>query len=139
MNDYFYNLAKVASTTAWNKKGLYNIDGRWIYCQWQHESENFQSDLAKSNHNLGGVTQEEPNDTPQPDGNFYYMNFDSFEDYADYFGRYLGYYVENGIDQATTLRQYITALKDGKYFGDDLETYLADCEAIYNENFEKGN
>ena len=132
---YFYNIAKLASTTAWNKKGLYNIDGRWLFCQFLHESEHFTSELAINYYNIGGLSQTEENDAPQPDGNGYYMKFNSYEDYADYFGRYLGYYVENGIDNATTLEEYIVALHDGGYFGDSLENYLSDCQDLYNEYF----
>ena len=134
MNEYFYGLAQQAANAS-ARKGLDNIDPRWIYVQWEHETGGFTSDLQASNHNLGGLTQSEPNDTPQPDGNCYYMNFDTFEGYADYFGRYLRYYKENGIAEAQTLTDYIIALKSGGYFGDSLENYLSDCQQIYTENF----
>lgn len=137
MNDYFYGLSKVAVQAA-TEKGLTNIDHNWIYSQWVHESDNFTSELAVDNHNLGGVTQSEPNDTPQPDGGNYYINFASYEDYATYFGHYLHGFIDGGVDKATTLEEYITALKNspsGEYFGDSLENYLSDCQRIYNENF----
>lgn len=137
MNDYFYGLAQRASQAAADK-GVTNIDPRWIYSQWIHESDNFTSALAIDNHNLGGVTQSEPNDTPQPDGGNYYINFASYEDYADYFGHYLYGFIDGGVDKATTLEEYITALKNspsGEYFGDSLENYLSDTQRIYNENF----
>lgn len=136
MNDYFYNLATVASQIA-TEYDL-QIDPRWIYCQWVHESSDFTSDLAVSNHNLGGLTQVSYNDTPQPDGDFYYINFPTYEDYARYFGNYLHYFIDGGLDTATTLEEYITALKNspsGAYFGDSLENYISNCERIYNETF----
>lgn len=139
INQYFYDLA-IRATKAAADKGLTNIDPNWIYAQWVHESTNFTSELAVDNHNLGGVTQSDPNDTPQPDGGCYYINFDSYESYADYFGHYLHGFVDGGVDQATTLGEYITALKlspSGEYFGDDLDTYLADCQRIYDGLFQQ--
>jgi hypothetical protein len=137
MNQYFYDLAQQAVESA-KIKDINNIDQRWIYSQWVHESDNFTSALAIDNHNLGGVTQSEPNDTPQPDGSCYYINFTTYEDYATYFGKYLHGFIDSEVDQATTLEEYITALKNspsGEYFGDSLENYLTDCKRIYNENF----
>lgn len=141
MNHYFYSLAHRAAQAAADEE-ITKIDPRWIYAQWVHESNNFTSQLAAENHNLGGLTQEEANDSPQPDGSCYYINFVSYEDYADYFGHYLRYFVDGGIDQATNLTEYITALKNspsGAYFGDSLENYLSDCQEIYAENFPEQN
>lgn len=95
----------------------------------------FKSDLAISNNNFGGLTQEEPNDTPQPDGTCYYMAFSSPEAYAQYFGKYLHYYREDGIYNSENIDDYITALKKGGYFGDSLERYLTNVKRIYEENF----
>ena len=130
INEYFYELAKVSAEIAGEP-----IKPEWIYSQWSHESGNFNSELADGYHNLGGLTQEEPNDTPQPDGSFYYMQFDSYEDYADYFGRYLRLYREDGLYDSTCIDDYVVALKNGKYFGDSLDDYLADCKRILEENF----
>lgn len=137
INDYFYNLAQSAVESA-ASKGITNIDPKWVYSQWVHESDNFTSQLALENRNLGGLTQTTPNDSPQPDGSFWYIIFDSYEDYADYFGKYLRYFTDSGIDQATTMIEYIEALKNspsGAYFGDSLENYIAGCEYRYNEAF----
>ena len=134
MNKYFYDLAERAATVA-AERGLM-VDPKWIYCQWAHETGGFDSDLANEYHNLGGLTQIQENDTPQPDGLCYYMQFDSFESYADYFGKYLTYYQENGIYDAQTLEDYIVSLKNGGYFGDNLSNYLSDCQRIYGECFE---
>lgn len=137
MNEYFYSLAQRATQVA-TDNGLSNIDARWIYSQWTHETEEYTSDMCVDYKNLGGLTQLTPNDTPQPDGAYWYMQFETYEDYADYFGKYLRGFIDGGIDQATTLEEYVTALKNspsGAYFGDSLENYLSNCERIYNENF----
>lgn len=113
------------------------IPAEWVYSQWTHESANFTSDLAKECFNFGGLTQEEDNGNKQPDGSFYYMVFDTPEDYADYFGRYITKYFPTAA-RADSLEAYIVALKFGEeyaYFGDDLENYLEDTKRIYNENF----
>lgn len=133
MNEYFYALAERATAAA-AEYGL-NIDPRWIYAQWYHETGGFTSDMCVDYHNLGGLTQASPNDTPQPDGDYYYMQFESFEDYADYFGRYLRYYKDNGIAEAQSLDEYIVALKDGGYFGDSLDNYLSSTKSIFEETF----
>ena len=137
MNNYFYELAKRAAQVA-AERGL-TLDPRFIYCQWSHETGDFSSELANEYYNLGGLTQIQKNDAPQPDGSCYYMQFGSYEDYADYFGKYLTYYEENGIYEADTLEKYITALKNGGYFGDSLENYLIDCQKIYEEDFSEQN
>lgn len=137
MNEYFYDLAKQAALAAANA-GLLNLDPRWIYAQWCHETAGFTSAMCVDYKNLGGLTQVAPNDTPQPDGDYYYMQFDTYEEYAAYFGRYLKGFIDGGIDQASTLEEYITALKDspsGAYFGDSLENYLTNCQQIYEECF----
>lgn len=138
VNEYFWGIAQLAAKSAANNKGLTNIRPEFLYSQFYHETGGFTSELQASNHNLGGLTQEEPNSTPQPDGRNYYMNFDSFEDYADYLGRYLAGFVDGGIDKATTLKEYVTALKNspsGAYFGDSLENYLEGCQAVWDDCF----
>ena len=129
LNSYFYGVAQQAADAA-AEKGVGNVDAKWIYAQWHHETGGFTSELQASNHNLGGLTQSEPNDTPQPDGNCYYMDFNSFEDYGTYFGHYLKYYIENGIASATCLKEYIKALNEGGYFGDSFDNYYTDCQYI---------
>jgi hypothetical protein len=136
MNDYFYELAKKSAEIANHVgNGDDNIKAEWVYSQWSHETADFTSELMESNHNLGGLCQEEPNDTPQPDGNQYYINFPSYEAYASYFGHYLRYYREDGIYEAQSLEDYVAALHHGEYFGDTLENYLAGCQRVYNEEF----
>ena len=137
INQYFYDLA-IRSANVAHDRGMTNIDPNWIYAQWVHESTDFTSELATDNHNLGGVTQTKPNDTPQPDGKQFYINFNSYEAYADYFGKYLHGFIDGGVDVATTLTEYVTALKNspsGEYFGDSLDNYLTDCQRIYDGLF----
>jgi len=82
------------------------------------------------------LTQTEPNELPQPDGEFYYRKFDTAEDYAEYFGKYLRYYEEDGIYDAQNIDEYVAALKHGQYFGDSYENYVANCKRIMrNEEF----
>ena len=135
MNDYFYGLAVQAANIANSYVENGHIDPKWIYCQWVHETDDFTSDLCIDYKNLGGLTQTTPNDTPQPDGSFWYMQFDSYEDYAEYFGKYLHYYEEDGIYDTNTLEEYAAALKNGGYFGDTLENYIAGCTTAYEESF----
>jgi hypothetical protein len=126
VNEYYWNLAQRSGKLA-------NINPRFIYCQWVHETGNFTSELCTKYHNLGGLTQTEPNDLPQPDGSLWYMEFANAEMYAEYFGRYLRYYEENGIYNATTIMQYAQALKNGGYFGDSVENYVSGMESAYAE------
>jgi hypothetical protein len=137
MNDYFYSIAEQAAQAA-IEKGITNIDPKWLYSQFAHESDSFTSRLTVENYNIGGLTSSDVNDSPQPDGSYWYINFNSFEDYGNYFGHYLRYFVDSGVDQATTMIEYITALKNspsGAYFGDSLENYIAGCEYQYNQAF----
>lgn len=137
INEYFYNIAKQATEYA-KDKDINNLDPRWLYSQFCHESNGFTSQLTIENHNIGGVCQTEPNDSPQPDGLQYYINFPSFEDYARYFGHYLNGFKDSGVDQATTMIEYITSLKEspsGAYFGDSLSNYISGCEYRYSEAF----
>ena len=100
-----------------------------------HETNGFTSSLCVEYNNLGGVTQTSVNNTPQPDGQYYYMQFESVEEYAEYFGRYLRLYEENGIYEAFSIEDYAAALKDGGYFGDTLENYVAGMTRAYNDAF----
>ena len=131
------------------------VPAEWIYAQWAHESTNvtpgdpdqgkpFCSDLAREQNNFGGLTQVEENDTPQPDGRFYYMKFASPEEYADYFGRYIKKYFPTAA-AAQTLADYARALKhetdpdtgeEYAYYGDSEENYLAGTLEAYKEAFD---
>lgn len=125
-NDYYWRLAQRSAELA-------GIPAEWIYSQWVHETGNFTSELCLNYNNLGGITQLEKNNLPQPDGNYFYMEFSTAEDYADYFGYYLTLYREDGIYEATDILSYAEALKSGGYFGDSVENYVAGMIAAHNE------
>lgn len=129
INDYYWGLAQRSAFIS-------GLPAEWIYSQWVHETGNFSSDLCTQYNNLGGLTQTEENDTPQPDGANYYMQFATLEDYADYFGRYLKLYDEDGIYEANDIPAYAAALRHGGYFGDTVENYIAGMTAAYQEAFE---
>ena len=135
INELYLEAAKESARIA--NEGYDNnpIDYKILYSQWSHETNGFTSDLCEEYNNLGGVTQTSVNNTPQPDGTCYYMQFESVEEYAEYFGRYLRLYEENGIYDATDIESYAAALKDGGYFGDTLENYVAGMTAAYNDAF----
>ena len=104
--------------------GIPAITGDIIYAQWLHESEGFTSELCHEYHNFAGLTQVEDNGLPQPDGDYFYMKFDSVKDFADYFAFYLSLYKPDGIYRVYSLEDYISCLKNGGYFGDTYENYL---------------
>ena len=128
INERYFSLAQQAAAIS-------GLPAEWIYSQWAHETGGFVSELCIEHNNLGGLTQEEPNDLPQPDGSLWYRHFDTPEDYADYFGRYLRLYREDGIYNAETIPEYAAALCRGGYFGDSLKNYVAGMEAAYKEAF----
>ena len=143
MNEYFYNLAQIAVDAAAEKE-ITNLDRRWLYCQWAHETNQFTSRLCVEDCNFGGLTTINPTEyetenLQQPDGTLAYKHFDTPEEYASYFGHYLSGYMDgDGVQNATTLEEYIHALKfspSGEYFGDDYQAYLSNCERIYAEEF----
>jgi hypothetical protein len=131
LNNFFWKLAKRAAEIAGEP-----IKPEHIYAQWAHETDNFTSVLCEKYRNLGGITTETPNDLPQPDGELWYRKFDSYEDYADYFGRYLRLYESDGIYQAQTIDEYVSALKKGGYFGDSYENYVAGCKNVLRNEFD---
>ena len=129
LNELYWEAAKESARIS-------GLNAEFIYSQWVHETNGFTSDLCVEYNNLGGVTQTSVNNTPQPDGQYYYMQFESVDEYAEYFGRYLRLYEENGIYDATDIESYAAALKDGGYFGDTLENYVAGMTAAYNDAFK---
>ena len=136
INELYLEAAKESARIANDGYDNNPIDYKILYSQWSHETNGFTSSLCVEYNNLGGVTQTSVNDTPQPDGTCYYMQFESVEEYAEYFGRYLRLYEENGIYDAFSIEEYAAALKDGGYFGDTLENYVAGMTAAYNDAFK---
>lgn len=111
VNQYFFDLVKIAANKA-AEEGI-TVDPQWIYTQWHIETSGFTSELQATHYNLGGLTTIEGN----------WMKFDSFVDFANYFGTYLTYYSEDGMNNVSNLHSYLAALHHGGYFTSDLETY----------------
>lgn len=84
-----------------------------IWAQLAHESGNFSSQLAREDHNYGGITNS--------DGS--YRHFDSDEDFVDFMANYYPKYKENGLYDARNADEWASALKDGGYFTADLGEY----------------
>ena len=112
-------------------KDGYNIPAEWIYSQWAHESGNFESTLARENNNIGGLTQSTPNgeENKQPDGDNYYRVYDNLQDYAksyvnDFIKRY------DGMKGLNSMEEFVYALKNNGYFGDDPANYLAGMQGV---------
>jgi hypothetical protein len=99
-----------------------------IYGQWGHESGNFSSDLAKENNNFGGLKNSSGD----------YMNFDSPQDFASYFAKYIKLYAEDGILQANTPEEYAAALKHGRYFEDSVSNY-ANGVSNFSSQYDSAN
>lgn len=101
------------------------IKAELIYAQWWHESAGFTSRLARENYNFGGVTQEEPNgeENKQPDGNNYYMVFDSPQSWADYYSRYIMHPDFSEARKAENTEAFAWGLKSGDYYTDDVDNY----------------
>lgn len=101
-----------------------------IFSQWGHESADFSSKLSVENNNLAGLTQTEPNgeDNKQPDGTNYYKKYNSLHDFAvDYVN-----FIKSGYSDAVgsqSIEQYVTALKNGGYFTDDLNNYISGVQS----------
>ena len=113
--------------------GISGIPAEILYSQWSHETAGFTSELCQQYNNLAGVTQTQGNDLPQPDGSFFYMKFDTLDDWARYFGKFIRLFA--GAAEATTIEEYATALKNEGYFGDTLENYIDGMSAAYQEAF----
>lgn len=110
-----------------------NLNADLIYSQLAHETGNFTSKLSTDYHNYGGLTQTTPNDLKQPDGENYYMSFDSDESFADYMIDYLYKYKEDGLFNAIDAKSYATALKNGGYFGDSVDNYVAGMQSYLGQ------
>lgn len=84
-----------------------------IWAQLAHESDGFNSQLAREDHNYGGITNS--------DGS--YRHFDSDEDFINFMADYYPKYKENGLYDARNADEWASALKDGGYFTADLGEY----------------
>ena len=126
VNQPYWEAAQVAA-------GISGAKAELLYAQFAHETGNFTSELCREYNNLAGVTQVEPNDLPQPDGQFYYMKFDDLSHWARYFGKFIRYF--DGAVEATTIEEYATALKNEGYYGDTLENYIDGMQSAYDKAF----
>ena len=113
--------------------GISGAKAELLYAQFAHETGNFTSELCREYNNLAGVTQVEPNDLPQPDGQFYYMKFDDLSHWARYFGKFIRLF--DGAVEAQTIEEYATALKNEGYYGDTLENYIEGMQSAYDKAF----
>jgi phage tail tape measure protein, TP901 family, core region len=105
------------------------IPADFVWAQWYHESGNFSSDLAVNSNNWGGLKGE--------DGD--YLSFNSPEEFADYFAKYIVKYA--GITDASTIEEYARILKDQHYYEASLGNYT---KGMYNalstgENVSSGS
>ncbi|WP_241234880.1 glucosaminidase domain-containing protein [Veillonella caviae] len=120
MNPYFYELAKISANKA-AENGII-VDPKWIYAQWHVETGGFTSNLQATHHNLGGIYSSSGS----------WMYFNDFPEFADYFGRYLTYYSEDGMAHTSSLYDYVAALHTGGYFSADISTYYNALLSIVN-------
>ena len=104
-----------------------SIPAELLFAQWYHESGAFSSALAVEDCNFGGMTQATPEGSAgkQPDGGFYYMHFDSPEQWAEYYSGYMHREDKPPMcdGSITTIEQFGNALKSNGYFGADLGEY----------------
>ena len=111
-----------------------NIPPEIIYAQWWNESGGFNSQLAKENFNMSGLTQTTPNGeaNKQPDGGIYYRQYGSVKEFAD---DYINFIKENdpsAVGQQTP-EGFVTALKSHGYFTGDLDTYISNVKSRTEE------
>lgn len=110
--------------------GKTGIKPEFIYAQWWHETAGFKSSLARDNYNFGGMTQAEPNgeENKQPDGNMYYMQFSSPQEWADYYADYIMHDDYAYARNAQNVYEFAQGLKDGGYYGASVENYAIGLE-----------
>ena len=109
---------------------LSGIPADWIWAQWNNEAgRDFDSPLARENHNLAGLTV--PTSMPHTtSGGMNWGLWDSDEDFADYWG---GTYIKlfTGATSAKNMYEYVDRIQNQP----DGQNYCADppgTEAYYN-------
>ena len=103
----------------------YDVDPRLVLAQLSHESANFDSDLARSANNYGGLTTTENTGMPQPDGNMQYARFSSPEDFVDHYFKWWGSTIQGA---GSDVQKFTSKLKAEGYFGADLGAYTQAVE-----------
>ena len=125
-----------------------DIDAKIILSQWIHESNNFTNWGATVANNYAGIKQfrDQPEwftgDAESPEGDNYQV-FNSPEEFAVYFGRYLRMYREDGIYDDLSIEGYARALRHGGYYGDmpgmneeeSIQNYINGLKSAYREAF----
>ena len=92
------------------------VNPRLIFEQWQHETGNFASRLARELNNLGGVRMP---------GSLQYRKFDSLDDYERYYvGLMRNKYTRQGLLQARNEEEWAGALKRGGYYEAPYQEYV---------------
>lgn len=112
------------------------IDWRIIYSQWRLESGDFTNWGSTVANNPAGMKQFKDNpagiNATSPEGDNYQV-FNSWEDFSDYYARYISKYFPDAA-KATTTTEYATALKGGGYFGGDLNSYIKNLASKYADS-----
>ena len=103
----------------------YDVDPRLVLAQLSHESANFDSDLARSANNYGGLTTTENTGMPQPDGSMQYARFSSPEDFVDHYFKWWGSTIQGS---GSDVQKFTSKLKAEGYFGADLGSYTQAVE-----------
>ena len=103
----------------------YDVDPRLVLAQLSHESANFDSDLARSANNYGGLTTTENTGMPQPDGSMQYARFSSPEDFVDHYFKWWGSTIQGA---GSDVQKFTSKLKAEGYFGADLGSYTQAVE-----------
>jgi hypothetical protein len=141
VNNYYYELAKISSNIS-------DLDAKIIYCQWEHETNNFTNWGTRVANNFGGLKQfqDQPqwftDDAQSPEGDNYQV-FNTPEAYAVYFGKYLRMFREDGIYDDPTIEGYARALRHGWYYGnmpgmddeESIQNYIDGITRVYREEF----
>ncbi len=113
----------------------YDVDPRLVLAQLSHESANFDSDLARSANNYGGLTTTENTGMPQPDGNMQYARFSSPEDFVDHYFKWWGSTIQGS---GSDVQKFTSKLKAEGYFGADLGSYTQAVERHLNSLSKEG-
>lgn len=104
------------------------VDPSLVYGQLANESA--YGKITSGSNNYGGVTYSGASGSSkgkhQPDGNGYYADYDSLDDFASDYARILK---SDGISGNMSASEYVHALKSHKYFTANEGTYLKNVES----------
>jgi len=114
---YLWDIANRASSML-SGRGV-NINPAFLYGQMMHETTRGTDQTALKNNNLAGM------------GGGHEVPYDTIEDFLKIYVNTIAN--EPGIQNVTTAREFVHALKAGSYFEDDENLYATDVEGIINE------